>query len=249
MLPQGTWQFLAIRLVEPDATGEPLIQNRIDDVESFYHLALWLALKYTPHELDSGALTDTLRDNFAVMNRHPETGHARIGNARSSDMKSGDLASKANFANMGIRIVLQRARDTLSQRYIRPERVYEGDDSEQKKKRETAEADKAKGLKALEDTMWLPNLLNKILEDTTINWDANGARVRHVLQKFPRYLQRIPKRKTETSLHSEGSRKVPRKSGKSTPQDNRSVPEWPERSSFCLASHILHDDFHEHSIL
>ncbi|KAG6883867.1 hypothetical protein C0993_003264 [Termitomyces sp. T159_Od127] len=40
---QGTWKFLAIRLLE-STDEEPVIQNRIDDVESFYHLILWMAL-------------------------------------------------------------------------------------------------------------------------------------------------------------------------------------------------------------
>ena len=61
-------------------------------------------------------------------------------------------------------------RDAVSQRYIDPEGLYEDDESEHERK--MAEVKKAKGLKALEDTKWLPNLLNEVLENTTITWDA-----------------------------------------------------------------------------
>ena len=209
--------------MEPDATGKPLIQNRIDDVESFYHLAFWLALKYTTHKLSSATLTSVLRQNFDALYRD-EGGEACIGTARLGDIISGAVASKASFTNKGIRTILRKMRYTLKERYTDPAIDFE-DDEKLQDPRKMAEVQKAKGLKALEDTKWLPNLLDDILEDPTINWDTNGARVRHVLQKFPRYLQRILKRKTESSLHSEGSRKAPRKSAKSTPQDNRSVPE------------------------
>ena len=54
-------------------------------------------------------------------------------------------------------------RDALSQRYIDPEGLYEDDESEHERK--MAEVKKAKGLKALEDTKWLPNLLNEVHND------------------------------------------------------------------------------------
>ncbi|KAG6815248.1 hypothetical protein H0H93_010456, partial [Arthromyces matolae] len=60
----GTWQFTAARLLERPRNNEPLIHNRIDDVESFFHLTNWLALRYTPHSLDGSELAQALRENF-----------------------------------------------------------------------------------------------------------------------------------------------------------------------------------------
>ncbi|KAG6853892.1 hypothetical protein C0991_000357 [Blastosporella zonata] len=37
----GTWQSIAVRLLEEPEDGDPLVENRIDDVESFFHLAGW----------------------------------------------------------------------------------------------------------------------------------------------------------------------------------------------------------------
>ncbi|KAG5349524.1 hypothetical protein C0989_003312, partial [Termitomyces sp. Mn162] len=218
----GTWQFLAIRLVQPNETGKPLIQDRIDDVESFYHVFLWMALRYTAHELNSAMLTHRLHEIFDAMYKDPETGEADIGTARSSNIMSGYLSLKARFANDGILTVLRRMQAILSQRYNDPEEYFRND-KKFEAERKAAKVKKAEGLKALEDSNWLPNLLNEVLDDEMIDWVTNETRVDHVLGKPPKYVSRIPKRKTESSLHSEGSRKAARKSGKLTPHD-RSIP-------------------------
>ncbi|KAG5332065.1 hypothetical protein C0989_007265 [Termitomyces sp. Mn162] len=218
----GTWQFLAIRLVQPKEIEKPLIQDRIDDVESFYHVFLWLALRYTAHELDSEMLTARLHENFDAMYKNPKTGKPYIGTARRANLKSGDLNDEACFANGGIQEVLLRMRHVLYQRYIDPKYTF-GNSKDLEADRKAAEVKKVAGLKALEDSNWLPNLLNRILDDETVDWVTNEARVDHVLGKLPNYVSRMPKRKTESSLHSEGSRKAARKSGNATPH-NRSIP-------------------------
>ncbi|KAH0579077.1 hypothetical protein H2248_003233 [Termitomyces sp. 'cryptogamus'] len=218
----GTWQFLAVRLVQRNKTGKPLIQNRIDDVESFYHVILWLALRYTAHELDSGTLTHLLHENFDAMYKDPKTGETYIGTARRSNMKSGDLSAQAGFTNGGIKEVLRQMRHVLCQRYTNPKDTF-GSSQKFEAERKVAEVKKAAGLKALEDSDWLPNLLDELLAHEKVDWVNNEARVDHVLQKSPNYTSRIPKRKTESSLHSPRSRKAARKSGNSTPQCNRSI--------------------------
>ncbi|KNZ77510.1 hypothetical protein J132_05258 [Termitomyces sp. J132] len=178
----GTWQFLAIRLVQPNETGKPLIQDRIDDVESFYHVFLWMALRYTAHELNSAMLAHRLHENFDAMYKDPETGEADIGTARSSNIMSGYLSLKARFANDGILTVLRRMQVILSQRYNDPEEYFRND-KKFEAERKAAKVKKAEGLKALEDSNWLPNLLNEVLDDEMIDWVTNETRVDHLLVK------------------------------------------------------------------
>ncbi|KAG5732696.1 hypothetical protein E4T56_gene16808 [Termitomyces sp. T112] len=188
----GTWQFLAIRLVQPNETGKPLIQDRIDDVESFYHVFLWMALRYTAHKLNSAMLTTRLHENFDVMYKDPKTGERYIGSARSSNMISGYLNDEAGFANGGIQEVLLQMRHVLYQRYIDPEYAF-GNSRELEAERKAAKVKKVEGLKALEDFNWLPNLLNEVIDDDLDDWVTNEARVDHILGKPPKYVSRIPK--------------------------------------------------------
>ncbi|KAG6887787.1 hypothetical protein C0992_010739 [Termitomyces sp. T32_za158] len=175
----GAWQFLAIRLLEPDQ-GKPLVQNRIDDDESFYHLTLWMALRYTVHALPSGTLTRLLRDNFDA---RPETVQPFLASARRPNMKSGDLIEQARFANAGVEIVLQGLRYVLRERYTNPAREF-GDLKVTAQERNEAEVRKAVKTSMLEkDPYWLPNTLADYLRDGEIDWSANAGRFKHSLTK------------------------------------------------------------------
>ncbi|KAG6892829.1 hypothetical protein C0995_002326, partial [Termitomyces sp. Mi166 len=219
----GTWQFLAIRLLEPNQ-GESVVQDRIDDVESFYHLLLWMALRYTAHILDSEHLTSSLRENFDASYRDRE-GKPYIGTARIANMKSGHLIDEAHFANAGIESVLQGMRRVLCERYTDPKVSFKNaTDSVAQRQRELAEVAKEAYLKTLENPQWLTDLFREVLDNKEIDWEANRGRVNHKLMKPPKFATSNLKRKTESGLHPEGSRKVSRKSGTTTPQDNRSGP-------------------------
>ncbi|KAG6893413.1 hypothetical protein C0995_000622 [Termitomyces sp. Mi166 len=220
----GTWQFLAIRLLESDQ-GEPVVQDRIDDVESFYHLLLWMALRYTAHTLTPWNLTVLLHQNFDASYQDPETGEYSIGSTRPSNMESGYLIKKACFANAGIESVLQGMRRVLCERYTDPKVSFKNaTDSVAQRQRELAEVAKEAYLKRLENPQWLPDFLREVLDNKEIDWEANRGRVNHKLMKPPKFATSNLKRKTESGLHPEGSRKVSRKSGTTTPQDNRSGP-------------------------
>ncbi|KAG6898036.1 hypothetical protein C0993_007143 [Termitomyces sp. T159_Od127] len=206
----GTWQFLAIRLFDT-TNKEPVIQNRIDDVESFYHLILWMALRYTDHTLDSLKLTTQLHDNFDA-SYWDSDGRPLIGNARKPNIKSGDLIAEAKFGHDGIKTTLQRMHYASEH----------GEHTAEENERKEAEVKKASGLKTLDDPQWLSDLLTSCLQDEELDWDTNSARVKHALAKFSKFVSIQGKRKTESIMHSEGPRKASRKSGQSTPQDNRS---------------------------
>jgi hypothetical protein len=45
-------------------SSTPPIHTLADDLESFLHVLSWVALRFTPHDLDSKSLTDHLIDMF-----------------------------------------------------------------------------------------------------------------------------------------------------------------------------------------
>ncbi|KAG6864588.1 hypothetical protein C0995_006176, partial [Termitomyces sp. Mi166 len=88
-------------------------------------------------------------------------------------------------------------------------------DSVTQRLHEAVEVAREAYLKRLENPQWLPDLLREVLDNKEIDWK---------LMKPPKFATSNLKRKTESGLHPEGSRKVSRKSGTTTPQDNRSGP-------------------------
>ncbi|KAG6815695.1 hypothetical protein H0H87_012193 [Tephrocybe sp. NHM501043] len=224
----GTWQFTAVRLLErPKAGEEPLFQNRIDDVESFFHLAMWMALRYTSHGLTSIHLRRVLDDNFDAAYRDPETDLAYIPETRRLSMMTGHLIRKAEFFNPGISNVLWALQDILCERYSFYEQPVLGIPAK-RTAWELAVQGKAEALEILENPQWLPDLLSELLDDDRISWETNAKRKINPIANPTKYAAPRPipsqtsnnKRKNQ-SQHSSNSRpsKSSRHSGRSTPND------------------------------
>ena len=58
---QGTWQFIAARLLQ---ARESAAHIPADDWESFFHVLSWVVLRFTRHGLTSAKLTDELRNTY-----------------------------------------------------------------------------------------------------------------------------------------------------------------------------------------
>ncbi|KAG6846614.1 hypothetical protein H0H93_012834, partial [Arthromyces matolae] len=168
----GTWQFTAARLLERPRNNEPLIHNRIDDVESFFHLTNWLALRYTPHSLDGSELAQALRENFEDSYVHLGTGRTHISSHKRKNMISGDLVLGPRFTNEGIATVLRSMQKRLSHRYAMHLSVMPRNPTAQKEYLQDQEALK-EALRPLDDPRWLPDLLTDYLDDSDIDWESN----------------------------------------------------------------------------
>ncbi|KAG6835598.1 hypothetical protein H0H93_016636, partial [Arthromyces matolae] len=207
----GTWQFIAIRLLVK-GTGNPPMHERLDDVESFFHLLTWMALRYTSHILSPATLTNKIHQNFD--SNYQEDGLVYLSGERSKSLSSDELFTQAGFANKGIRRVLHRMRLVLRERYTDVEGTYEDDsDEELILGKQQDQSRKVKSLILLEDPQWLPKLLDDSLENPKSNWEINGERVDHELVALVRasWVGAL-KRKTGSNIHLEGSNKAARTS-------------------------------------
>ncbi|GJJ09963.1 hypothetical protein Clacol_004188 [Clathrus columnatus] len=61
---QGTWQFLAARLFQPVPKGGSLTRDLTDELESFVHVLMWVACRYTPITCGPGRLRCFYRTNY-----------------------------------------------------------------------------------------------------------------------------------------------------------------------------------------
>ncbi|RDB30048.1 hypothetical protein Hypma_013882 [Hypsizygus marmoreus] len=59
----GTWQFISVRLLVPLTSDVPP-HALADDMESLLHVLNWVAMRYMPHNLTPGVLSDDLQNIF-----------------------------------------------------------------------------------------------------------------------------------------------------------------------------------------
>ncbi|KAG6860725.1 hypothetical protein C0991_011825, partial [Blastosporella zonata] len=168
----GTWQFLAVRLFQATEDGTVPIQNSIDDVESFFHVATWIALQHTSHGLTPQALKSILNNNFDA-SAHID-GRILATEARCLNMMTGALIRDAMFKNRGISAVLKGMSATLRHRYTLEEKP-EGDDKRLSVWKVTNQY-RLDVLEELEDRQWLEKLLRRFLDDQKIDWQTEGER-------------------------------------------------------------------------
>ncbi|KAG6916278.1 hypothetical protein DXG01_007571 [Tephrocybe rancida] len=176
----GTWQFTAVRLLEEPEDEDPPIQDRIDDVESFFHVATWMALRYTSHSMSGSHLTAALDGNFDASYRDLTTDQTYITEVRRLNMETGYLIRKAKFSNPGMSAVLGGMLRMLRERYTDPEEPSVedrlGDVEERVTEWQKALTRKDDALRILDDPQWLPNLLGTLLGNESIGWATKGER-------------------------------------------------------------------------
>ena len=89
--------------------------SREDDLESFYHVLNWMALRYTSHTLDSETLTSELQRIFDYSYRSQNG--AEGGQAKRGALTSGMTNMDAAFKNQGLATLLETIRNLVAVRY------------------------------------------------------------------------------------------------------------------------------------
>ena len=175
---KGTWQFTAARLLLE--TGDTSSHNRADDLESFYHVLNWMALRYTSHTLDSESLTSELQRIFDYTYRLYD-GRAAGGQAKRDALMTGMTNMDAAFKNQPLANLLETIRKLVVVRY------HEEPDAEA----EQPVIDHYQSLinKFRQEEEFFTSLFTKALTNDH-DWDANGTRVDHPLANLDHRIER-----------------------------------------------------------
>jgi hypothetical protein len=108
---------MAARLtIENEPGTPPLIPNREDDMESFWHVLLWIALRHCDHRMSGMKLADTLGSLFD----HKyigETGQAYSGGSKEDSLKSRSHMRQMELASKVLHTILVNTAQVLAIRY------------------------------------------------------------------------------------------------------------------------------------
>lgn len=172
---------MAVRLLSSPAGKWP-VQNRQDDVESFYHLLNYLATRHAEHTLRGSALARFFYYNFE---QYTELKEIYLRVAHPSQF----------ILNRCLRDLLQLLAETLYTRYL--EALGTSDDPEDKVLAEISD----RGQEQLADSEWLVTKLTEALERT--GWEECGGFVDREDDLWPRTSalqdERAEKRPSSTS--------------------------------------------------
>ena len=113
---KAAWQFVAARLL----LGQAVQHEREDDLESFYHVLNWMALRYTSHTMNTEDLVHNLERIFNNSYRSHE-GAPRGGWAKRDALLTGLTNRDAGFQNPPLKELLETIRTLVAVRYGSPE--------------------------------------------------------------------------------------------------------------------------------
>ena len=210
---QGTWQFTAARLIMPRLPGSPVpVPDRDDDLESFWHVLLWTALRSCEHMMPVNAIVDNLYRLFDYM-YIGTTGQAKGGQAKHDLLFSGMLMN-LELGSIPLERIFLDASHVLASRYPRNRKleanvrkVQDIWDTVQKNNPEFQEEDPRLRKLHLREIMeidmtllfqahslwfnrrqlvkpqWMETIFQNALDDAQANWDEGGANVE---RSFPR---------------------------------------------------------------
>ena len=116
---QGTWAFQSLRLSQrPENDDPPVVQNRLDDLESFYHVLFWISLQHARHELHPVELYDQLTWLFhhaLIVDDMPYS-----NSRKDSHMTSTIIITRAKFQNRPLFKLLLDISVNLRPLYVTP---------------------------------------------------------------------------------------------------------------------------------
>ncbi|KAF8902580.1 hypothetical protein CPB84DRAFT_1775732 [Gymnopilus junonius] len=100
VLREGTWAFQAIELQE-----QQVEHKRYHDLESFYHVLMWLSLKHARHTLSPNALFKMMHSLYESWIESP-TGERSPPLLRWMQMRSRAIVTRTDFQNPPLRKLL-----------------------------------------------------------------------------------------------------------------------------------------------
>ena len=180
--------------------------NRDDDLESFWHVLLWTALKHCEHELPLVDTQSRLRDLFDSSYTDPLSGLKAGGSNKQSELGSQTTIRKMQLGSKVLRGILIDVAKVLSSRYpmtddeemevaeveniwkmIQSENPHlqESPDLKDKLDRRIYESHNTlypafllwKKRHRQKDVRWMENIFETVLNDCIVVWDIGSANV------------------------------------------------------------------------
>jgi len=219
---------MAARLIIVHQPGTPLpIPNRDDDLESFWHVLLWVALRRCDHKLPSSNIVASLRNLFDDMYTD-ETGQTKGGDNKLELLNSQKLIVAMKLGNRLLHHIFVATATILAARYPESDekeaqlnevgKIWTMVQSENPHLQELSELNKAmkyhileidetlddvypiwKGRRTLQDVRWVERIFDQALNDPMANWDTGADNIDRAL---PRNASQARKRKRESEINN-----------------------------------------------
>uniref|UniRef100_A0A0W0F2R1 Fungal-type protein kinase domain-containing protein n=1 Tax=Moniliophthora roreri TaxID=221103 RepID=A0A0W0F2R1_MONRR len=110
----GTWQFMSAKLLyKPPGTVE---HERVDDLESFFHVLCWITLIYGPHELDVEDVEEMLASIYNYCWKR-EGGKSKGGDGKVALFALRKMAKNAQLEDGALKDLIVELEDALAVRY------------------------------------------------------------------------------------------------------------------------------------
>ena len=235
MFHQGTWQFMAARLIVDREPGmAPPIPNRDDDLESFWHVLLWVTLQNCDHQMGLMKTVHLLGSLFDCM-YVGDTRQMAGGEAKRSSMKSQDCINDMKLRSNILHKISKNTAKSLATRYSSNEElndVLEVQRMWEKVGEENPTSDKNPlrielGYRIIQtgntslfncytswidsrtmkdDARWMENIFENALNDPTVDWNAGSANIQRTLPRPSAF--RATKRKSDSNIDERKAKKV-----------------------------------------
>jgi len=220
---------MAARLIIERKPGTPPpIPSRDDDLESFWHVLLWVTLRHCDHELSFDRIVASLRDLF------DNAFIGATGQRNGGDNKRSLLTSQSLFVDMALgspvlEVILVTVATILAARYpgsnmqeaqlIKVGKIWtmvqsenphlqEPSDLETLLTNRIASIDRTLGRvryvwddrRTLQDVRWMENIFEQALNDPIADWDTGADNIHRAL---PRNASQARKRKRESEINND----------------------------------------------
>ncbi|TFK67806.1 hypothetical protein BDN72DRAFT_822011 [Pluteus cervinus] len=165
----GTWYFLAARLMDKDLAPER--QDRIDDIESFFHVLVYIATHYTRHQMDPTELFNFVEVYFLQMTIIDGEEYGGMGKTHFFTHRGQRFFQR--LQHQPLQDLLRELVEPLAARYdLHPRSNKDRDIAKDGKEEKNP-------LQTLEDPFWFSKTLTRALERLD-GWDKNGELVEQV---------------------------------------------------------------------
>ena len=226
---------MAARLILNREPGTPPpIPNRDDDLESFWHVLLWVALRRCDHQLHSRNVVELLGSLFDHM-YIGGTGQMEGGNIKRAYMKSQDCINDMKLRSNILHKIFKNTAKLLATRYssdeelndiLEVQRMWEKMESENptldkkllrielgarilQMENDSLEQGRfawAKWRTMRNDAGWMENIFENALNDPTVDWNTGSANIQRTLPRPS--ASRATKRKSDSNVDERKAKKA-----------------------------------------